>query len=293
MIRLCTLLLLLLTVSLSSSPAYAGLSISITSPPLNGIVPADWTNPDYSTFRGQPYNVSFDARSLLINGQRVFLTAGSTHYPRSTPDMWPDLFALFRAAGLNTLQMIVFWSYHELQPGQFDFSSESRDVLQFMQAAADAGLFIYLRLGPYICAEYSWGGMPYWLREDGGCKVRTVDPKWTQPATRWLDYITKKLEPMLARNGGPVIIFQLENEYGNVEASYGQEGKQFLQWNVDKAANLSLSVPLAMCSQMDAPQSVLSTYNGWYADDWIPTFRAAYPNRQTTIQHTAHTLYRR
>ena len=151
-----------------------------------------------------------------------------------------------------------------------------------MQAAADANLFIYLRLGPYICAEYSWGGMPYWLREDGGCKVRTIDPKWTAPAARWLDYITRKVEPMLARNGGPVIIFQLENEYGNIEASYGPEGKQWLQWNVDKAVNLSLSVPLAMCSQMDAPQSVLSTYNGWYADDWIPTFRAAYPNRKPT-----------
>ena len=274
------LLLLLALVLLSSAPS------AVSCLPLDGVVPANWSNPDYSTFRGQPYAVSYDARSLLLNGQRVFLTAGSTHYPRSTPDMWPELFGLWRGAGLNTLQMIIFWSYHELQPGQYDFQTDSRDVLRFMQAAADAGLFIYLRLGPYICAEYSWGGMPYWLREDGGCVVRSVDPRWTEPAARWLDYITAKVEPMLARNGGPVIIFQLENEYGNVESAYGAEGKQWLQWNVDKAANLSLSIPLAMCSQMDAPQSVLSTYNGWYADDWIPTFRAAYPDRQSTTPQT-------
>ena len=97
---LLVLVLLALLVALLCPAATA------TSLPLDGVVPSEWSNPDYATFRGQPYNVSYDARSLLVNGQRVFLIAGSTHYPRSTPDMWPDLFALWRGAGLNTLQMV-------------------------------------------------------------------------------------------------------------------------------------------------------------------------------------------
>ena len=202
-----------------------------------------WTNPSYSALRGRPYSVTFDSRSLIIDGQRALLFAGSTHYPRSTPDMWPGMFRLYREAGLNTLQMIIFWSYHEAERGHFDFQTESRNVLQFMQAAADAGLFIYLRLGPYvslsthclhpplhcsalaqhcalllsslqICAEFSWGGMPYWLRLNGGVEVRSLDPKWIAEANRWLDFITAKVEPFLARNGGPIIVYQLENEYG-------------------------------------------------------------------------------
>ena len=317
--------LLLLLLSLVCSPI-----------PCDSQAVPGWENPTYATFRGHPYTVSYDSRSFLLNNTRILLFAGSHHYFRSTPQQWPLLFQQYRAAHLNALQMIIFWSYHEAERGRFDFTTDSRDVVRFIQAAADAGLFIYLRLGPYICAEYSWGGMPYWLRVNG-TKVRTTDPRWTSEANRWLDHITAIIEPFLARNGGPIIVYQLENEYGNVEPEYGQEGKRFLQWNVDKAIELDLGVPLAMCSQMDAPQNVLSTYNGWYADgqqypppppahstpsapthiphpmlsplsptlppccmcsppspsppppplqhppfhpvDWIPTFRAAYPNQ--------------
>ena len=166
--------------------------------------------------------------------------------------------------------MIIFWSYHEADRGHFDFQTESRNVLQFMRAAADAGLFIYLRLGPYICAEYSYGGMPFWLRtiapEDDPIVVRSLDPRWLAEANRWLATITAKVEPFLSRNGGPIIVYQLENEFGNIEQSYGAEGAQFVQWNANKSRELNLGVPMAMCSQMDAPQDILSTYNNWYAD---------------------------
>ena len=99
-----------------------------------------------------------------------------------------------------------FVADHEAVYRQYDFTTENRNLGQFLQAAADAGLFINLRIGPFVCAEWSYGGLPMWLRT--GMKFRTNDTAWEHEMETFVSYITKYVEPWLARNGGPIILAQ-------------------------------------------------------------------------------------
>jgi beta-galactosidase len=119
-----------------------------------------------------------------------------------------------KAMGLNTITTYVFWNEHEPQPGTYDFSGQ-RDVAEFVREARSEGLFVILRPGPYVCAEWEWGGYPAWLLKDHGIVVRSTDPKFMQPARRWLLRLGKQLAPLQVGNGGPIIAVQVENEYGS------------------------------------------------------------------------------
>jgi beta-galactosidase len=89
--------------------------------------------------------------------------AGHIHYPRATEEMWPKLFRLTKEAGLNAVDTYVFWNEHEEERGVYDFSGK-RDLRKFMQLAQEAGLYVVLRIGPFVCAEWNYGGFPAWLR---------------------------------------------------------------------------------------------------------------------------------
>src|SRR2546425_325258 len=102
-------------------------------------------------------NVSYDKRAVLIDERRTLLLSGAIHYPRSTPAMWPDLLRQARQGGLNTVETYVFWGLHERRRGVFDFS-ERLDLFHFCRLAQEQGLYVFLRLGPYICAEINYGG---------------------------------------------------------------------------------------------------------------------------------------
>jgi hypothetical protein len=103
----------------------------------------------YSDLGGQPYSVSYDNRSIIINGQATLLLSGSIHYPRSTPDEWPHLMQQARQAGLNMIQLYVFWNFHQ-PTAEADYQLSGRaNLTSFLQQAAEAGLFVNLRLGPY------------------------------------------------------------------------------------------------------------------------------------------------
>ena len=108
----------------------------------------------YDQVRGVPYNVSYDYRAITINGNRTLLIAGCIHYPRSTPAMWPYLMSMAKKNGLNTIQTYVFWNIHEQQRGTYDFTGRANLTL-FLDEAAKAGLFVNLRLGPYVCSEWN------------------------------------------------------------------------------------------------------------------------------------------
>ncbi len=119
-----------------------------------------------------------------------------------------------KGMGLNTITTYVFWNEHEPQPGTYDFSGQ-RDVAEFVREAQSEGLFVILRPGPYVCAEWEWGGYPAWLLKDHGIVVRSTDPKFMQPARRWLLRLGEELAPLQIGNGGPIIAVQVENEYGS------------------------------------------------------------------------------
>ncbi|MGA3034465.1 MAG: beta-galactosidase family protein [Terracidiphilus sp.] len=151
---------------------------------------------------------------FLLDGKPVQIISGEMHYPRIPRAYWRDRFRMAKAMGLNTITAYVFWNEHEREPGVYDFSGQ-RDVAEFVREAQSEGLYVILRPGPYVCAEWEWGGYPAWLLKDHGIVVRSADPKFMAPARRWLLRLGKELAPLQAGNGGPIIMVQVENEYGS------------------------------------------------------------------------------
>ncbi|TKY73788.1 Beta-galactosidase 6 [Spatholobus suberectus] len=121
---------------------------------------------------GVKAEVTYDGRSLIIDGQRKILFSGSIHYPRSTPQMWPDLIAKAKQGGLDVIQTYVFWNLHEPQPGKYDFSCRY-DLVRFVKEIQAQGLYVCLRIGPFIESEWTYGGFPFWLHDVPGIVYRT------------------------------------------------------------------------------------------------------------------------
>ncbi|KAK3012430.1 hypothetical protein RJ639_008332 [Escallonia herrerae] len=121
---------------------------------------------------GGGQNVTYDGRSLIINGQRKILFSGSIHYPRSTPDMWPSLISKAKEGGLDVIQTYVFWNLHEPQPGLYNFSGRC-DIVSFIKEIQAQGLYASLRIGPFIESEWTYGGLPFWLHDVPGIVFRS------------------------------------------------------------------------------------------------------------------------
>lgn len=131
------------------------------------------------------------------------------------------------AAGLDAIQFYIPWNYHELNPGVFDFSEE-RDVVEYLRTIQSLGLLAILRPGPYICGEWDFGGFPSWiLRDNPNIALRSSDPTYLHYVSRWFGVLLPLLQPLLYENGGPIIMAQMENEYGSFPAC-DQNYKQFL-----------------------------------------------------------------
>jgi beta-galactosidase GanA len=160
--------------------------------------------------------VTVAANQFTRDGKPYEILSGEIHHARVPRDYWRDRLRKIRAMGLNTIQVYSFWNAHEPQPGVFDFSG-NLDIAAFLQTAKEENLNVLLRLGPYVCAEWDAGGFPAWLFDGNKIKVRTTDPEFLSAAGKYLDRIGQEVAPYLASKGGPIIGFQIENEYG----SYG------------------------------------------------------------------------
>ncbi|XP_038989755.1 beta-galactosidase 15 isoform X2 [Phoenix dactylifera] len=188
----------------------------------------------------EPFNVSYDHRALLISGKRRMLISAGIHYPRATPEMWPGLIAKSKEGGADVIQTYVFWNGHEPTRGQYDFKGRY-DIVKFAKLIGSQGLYLHLRIGPYACAEWNFGGFPVWLRDIPGIEFRT--------------------------NNEP---FKIENEYGNIEGQYGQGGKEYVRWAAKMALGLGAGVPWVMCKQTDAPETIIDSCNAFYCDGFRP-----------------------
>ena len=202
---------------------------------------------------------AFDARSLLFGGRREFLLSGEIHYARSPRAAWPALLDRSRALGLNCVATYVFWNFHETARDVYDFSGD-RDLGHFLDLCAERGLRVLLRMGPYICAEWNYGGFPPYLRDEPGIVTRTWNRAYLQRVEKYFEHLAAEVRPHLASRGGPVHLAQVENEYTNVAARYGAEGVRYLAWVVELARRLGIDVPLTTC-EGGAPGSLL-TVNG-------------------------------
>uniref|UniRef100_A0A0X3PRQ2 Beta-galactosidase n=2 Tax=Schistocephalus solidus TaxID=70667 RepID=A0A0X3PRQ2_SCHSO len=141
--------------------------------------------------------------------------SGSLHYFRIPQIYWMDRLIKAKAAGLNAIQIYIPWNFHEPFPGKYVFYG-NHDVVKFISMAHDVGLLVLVRAGPYICAEWDFGGLPAWLLSiNPNMKLRSSDPEFLGPVIRWFQQLFPRLHPYLYENGGPIIMIQLENEYGS------------------------------------------------------------------------------
>ncbi|KAK4857829.1 hypothetical protein QYF36_006905 [Acer negundo] len=220
---------------------------------------------------GLSATVTYDHRALVIDGKRRVLQSGSIHYPRTTPEVWPELIRKSKEGGLDVIETYVFWNYHEPVKGQYHFEGRF-DLVRFVKTVQEAGLLVHLRIGPYACAEWNYGGFPIWLHFIPGIQFRTTNDLFKNEMSRFLSKIVDlmKEENLFASQGGPIILAQVENEYGNVEWAYGVGGELYVKWAAETAVSLNTSVPWVMCSQGDAPDPIINTCNGFYCDGFTP-----------------------
>jgi beta-galactosidase len=151
---------------------------------------------------------------FALDGKLFQVISGEMHYPRIPRAYWRERFRMARAMGLNTITTYVFWNEHEPRPGVYDFTGNN-DVAEFVREAQQEGLYVILRPGPYVCAEWEFGGFPAWLLKDHSTVVRSSDPKFMAATARWITRLGKELAPLQIGNGGPIILTQVENEYGS------------------------------------------------------------------------------
>ena len=160
------------------------------------------------------HTASVDAQHFLVDGKPFQIISGEIHYPRIPRAYWKDRLAKLKAMGLNTVTTYVFWNQHEAVPGHYDFTGQN-DIAEFIREAQGAGLYVILRPGPYVCAEWELGGYPAWLLKDRSVVLRSRDPKLTAATDAWFAQLGKQLQPLLLQNGGPILATQVENEYGS------------------------------------------------------------------------------
>uniref|UniRef100_A0A8D0HCK8 Beta-galactosidase n=1 Tax=Sphenodon punctatus TaxID=8508 RepID=A0A8D0HCK8_SPHPU len=149
-----------------------------------------------------------------LEGHPFRIFGGSVHYFRVPREYWRDRMMKMKACGLNTLTTYVPWNLHEAARGKFDFSG-ILDLETFLATAAEVGLWVILRPGPYICSEWDLGGLPSWLLRDPAMRLRTTYKGFTEAVNAYFDHLIPKVVSHQYKKGGPIIAVQVENEYGS------------------------------------------------------------------------------
>jgi beta-galactosidase len=155
---------------------------------------------------------------FLIDGKPIIIRCGEIHSARVPREYWRNRLQSMHAMGLNTACAYLFWNFHEFKKGRYNWEGQA-DVAEFCKIAQEEGMWVVLRPGPYACAEWDGGGMPWWLLKNPDIKLRTQDPEFLKAATEWFKEVGRVLGPMQITRGGPILMAQVENEYG----SYGKD----------------------------------------------------------------------
>ncbi|MEO6980096.1 MAG: beta-galactosidase family protein, partial [Mucilaginibacter sp.] len=163
--------------------------------------------------------------SFMLDGKPFQMISGEMHYPRVPREAWRARMKMAKAMGLNTIGTYVFWNLHEPQKGKFDFAGNN-NVAEFVKIAKEEGLWVILRPSPYVCAEWEFGGYPYWLQNEKRLVVRSKEEKYLKEYETYIKEIGRQLAPLQANHGGNILMVQIENEYG----SYGND-KEYLAIN--------------------------------------------------------------
>jgi len=245
-------------------------------------------------------NITFDGQSFSIDNRRVWLVSGAIHYPRTPRAQWRSRIRAAKQAGLNCIETYVFWNFHEPKPGVFDFEGD-KDLRAFVQMIADEGMYCILRPGPYVCAEWDFGGLPAWINtvvDPKGkveMKLRQGSPLFLEACSRYLRAVMEQVEDLqvTSKVAGPIILVQAENEWlchNPLGAqAYLREIVRYLRENgcttpINECNNLWQDVEGALSTwnanthlaqdlrqlavvQPSAPRLVTEFWTGWF-DSW-------------------------
>lgn len=187
----------------------------------------------------QTFSIGSD--DFLLNGKPYVIRCGELHFARMPKDYWRHRLKMVKAMGLNTVCAYLFWNIIEKEPGVFDWSGQS-DAAAFCRMAQQEGLYVILRPGPYSCAEWEFGGFPWWLLKDKTMSVRTRYPRFLEASRKYLMEVGKELAPLQITNGGNIIMVQVENEYG----SFGTD-REYIGIIRDNIKEAGFTVPLFTC----------------------------------------------
>ena len=175
--------------------------------------------------------------TFYLNGEPFQIISGAVHYFRIVPEYWRDRLEKLKAMGCNTVETYIPWNMHEPQKGHFCFDG-MLNIENFIKTAQDLGLYVILRPSPYICAEWEFGGLPAWLLAENGMKLRVNYAPFLRHVYDYYDVLLKKIVPYQINYGGPVILMQVENEYG-----YYANDKDYLMLLKDKMTESGIVVP--------------------------------------------------
>ena len=169
--------------------------------------------------QGQPgggtHRFSLGKSDFLLDGKPFQIISGEMHPARIPREYWLQRIRMAKAMGCNTIAVYVFWNYLESSPGDFDLRTGNRDIAAFIRLCKAEGLWVLLRPGPYVCAEWDWGGLPTWLLKIPDIKVRCSDPRYMNAVKRYVARLSRAIVPLQCDHGGPILMVQLENEYGS------------------------------------------------------------------------------
>mgnify|MGYP002623730577 CR=1 FL=1 len=173
-----------------------------------------------------------------LDGKEFHLISGAIHYFRVVPSYWEDRLLKLRAMGCNTVETYIPWNMHEPKKGKFNFDG-MLDLSAFIKKAQEIGLYVILRPSPYICAEWEFGGLPAWLLKEDGMKFRCTYKPYLDHVHDYYDTLMPYIKPYMYDNGGPVIMMQIENEYG-----YYGDDHAYMEWLKNLIRSYEINVPL-------------------------------------------------
>ena len=175
---------------------------------------------------------------FYVDGKETKIISGAVHYFRNMPDTWKDIFEKMKACGCNCVETYCAWNMHEKKPGEYDFTG-NLNIAEFIEKAQKCDLMVIVRPGPYICAEWEFGGLPWWIQCDENMEIRCSNEIYIKHFDRYLDKMCEQIRPYLTTNGGNVIMLQCENEYG-----YYGDDRKYLSYLKEGYEKRGIDVPL-------------------------------------------------
>ena len=236
-------------------------------------------------------------KTFLLNGKPFVVKAAELHYPRIPRPYWEHRTKMCKALGMNTVCLYVFWNIHEQQEGRFDFTGNN-DVAEFCRLAQRNGLYVIVRPGPYVCAEWEMGGLPWWLLKKKDIRLREPDPYFMERVKLLERKVGEQLASLTIQNGGPIIMVQVENEYGSYgenkayvsairdivrqsgfdkvtlfqcdwASNFEKNGQEDLVWTMNFGTGADIDQQFRRLGELrpNAPQMCSEFWSGWF-DKW-------------------------